>query len=103
MIDPIVVQALHFLYAIGAGCGLGAVYLVTHILPGMTVLKDLAFCLLSVAAALAFFLTVCDGLVRGYVLVGMIAGMLCMIRLCEAGIQRRKNGQNPSKSKSKKA
>jgi len=103
MVESNAAQALVFLYAAGVGAGMGVVYKLTHVSSRFSILMDLLFCLLAVPAALIFFLTVCDGLVRGYTLMGMIAGMLGTIRLCSAGIQRRKNGQNPSTCKNKKA
>ena len=91
-------QALEFLYSLSLGLGIGAFYVLTHLIKRLRLLGDIVFVLAALSAASVFFMTVCGGLVRLFHLCGILTGMLCAVRFGTWALTGRKNGQKQKKS-----
>ena len=74
-------QLLEFTCALVLGLGLGTAYICARAVRRLRGFMDLVYALTALAACIAFFLTVCGGLVRGYHLAGIFLGMAGIIAL----------------------
>lgn len=81
MVNSVSAQTAQFLYSALLGIGIGVLFDITRLLRSYmpkkrvaTALLDLLFWCVAIISLLAFVLTVCDGKMRWYVLIGAFCG-----------------------------
>lgn len=86
------VQVLELLYSLALGSILGVLYVLIHLFRKIRIAADIVFSLIAVISTIMFFITVCEGPVRAYQVIGIIAGMLAVQVIFRKLLLRNKNG-----------